>query len=56
MWLDGEAVNIDDVDDASLDGLDQAAREVLDGDDVNLEDLDETALDELEQWLDKEKS
>jgi len=56
MWLDGEALNLDDVDDASLDNLDQAAREVLDGDDVNLEDLDDKALDDLEQWLDKEKS
>ncbi|HTL34061.1 MAG TPA: hypothetical protein VL326_13090 [Kofleriaceae bacterium] len=56
MWLDGEALNLDDVDDASLDNLDQAAREVLDTDEVQLDDLDDQALDDLEQWLDKEKS
>jgi len=56
MWLDGEAVNLDDVDDASLDDLDQAAREALDGDDVNLDDLDDDGLDKLEDWLEKNKS
>lgn len=56
VWLDGEALNLDDVDDASLDDLDQAARDALDGDDVSLDELDDTALDDLEQWLDKEKS
>ncbi|HUS29468.1 MAG TPA: hypothetical protein VMZ53_13205 [Kofleriaceae bacterium] len=56
MWLDGEALNLDDVDDASLDNLDQAAREVLDTDDVGLDELDDAALDEIEQWLEKERS
>ena len=56
MWLDGEALNIDDIDDSSLDELDQAAREVLDADDVNLDELDEAALDEIEHWLESTKS
>jgi hypothetical protein len=56
MWLDGEAVNVDELDDTSLDVLDQAAREALGPDEVSLEDLDDAALDRLEDWLDKERS
>lgn len=56
MWLDGDAVNIDDVDDSSLDALDQAARDALGSDEVSLEELDDAALDQLEDWLDKERS
>lgn len=56
MWLGGEVVNVDEIDDASLDELDQAAREVMEPDEVSLEDLDDAALDQLEDWLDKERS
>ena len=56
VWLDGDALNIDEIDDASLDALDQAAREALEPDEVSLEDLDDAALDRLEDWLDKERS
>jgi hypothetical protein len=56
MWLDGEAVNVDGLDDSSLDALDQAARDALGPDEVSLEDLDDAALDRLEDWLDKERS
>ena len=56
VWLDGDALNIDEIDDASLDVLDQAARDALDSDEVSLEDLDADALDRLEDWLDKERS
>jgi hypothetical protein len=56
VWLDGEALNLDEVDDASLDQLDQAAREVLDANEVMLDELDEAALDEIEHWLESTRS
>lgn len=56
MWLGGEAVDIDDLDEQSLDDLDQAARDAMGSDDVSLEDLDDAGLDQLEDWLEKNKS
>lgn len=56
MWLGGEAVDIDDLDEQSLDDLDEAARDAMGSDDVSLEDLDDSGLDQLEDWLEKNKS
>jgi hypothetical protein len=57
MWLGGEVVDVDALDDQSLDDLDQAARDSMgSGDDVSLEDLDDAGLDQLEDWLEKNKS
>jgi hypothetical protein len=56
MWLGGEAVDIDDLDEQSLDDLDQSARDAMGSDDVSLEDLDDAGLDQLEDWLEKNKS
>jgi hypothetical protein len=56
MWLGGEVIDIDELDDHSLDDLDQAARDALGGDDVSLDDLDDAGLDQLESWLEKNKS
>ena len=68
MWLDGEALDLDDVDEPSLDALDGEARAALDpDDDVSggilpvadygwIDTLDEGAIDRAETWLQRKRS
>lgn len=58
MWLDGEVVDLESVDDTSFEPLDDSARAALDTDEPDdnfdlqwLDQLDDRALDSVEQWL-----
>jgi hypothetical protein len=69
VWLDGAAVNIDDVDDSMFDDLDRDVRGALDDDGGSvtggilsttdfrwIEDLDEASIERVEHWLDRMKT
>jgi hypothetical protein len=68
MWLDGEAVELDDVDEPALDALDVEARAVLaPDDDVTggilpvtdygwIDNLDDDAMNRAEDWLARKRS
>lgn len=58
MWLDGEAVDLESVDETSFEPLDDSARAALDTDEPDdnfdlqwLDTLDDRAMDSVEQWL-----
>jgi len=68
MWLDGEALDLDDIDEPALDTLDGDARAALDPDDdvtggllpildyAWIDSLDESAIDRAETWLQRKRS
>lgn len=58
MWLGGEVVHLDGVDDTSFELLDDSARAELDTDEPDdsfdlqwIDQLDDRAMDSVEQWL-----
>lgn len=62
MWLDGQVVDLENVDD-SFDPLDESARAALDTSEPDdsfdlhwIDSLDERAMDSVEQWLMHERS
>jgi hypothetical protein len=63
MWLAGEIVELDDVDDTRFEPLDDSAHAALDIDEPDdsfdlhwIDQLDERAMDSVEQWLMHERS
>jgi hypothetical protein len=69
VWLDGEPVELDNVDDTMFDDLDRDLQKTL-GDDAGtvtggilstrdlrwIEDLDEASIERVEHWLDRKKT
>jgi hypothetical protein len=58
MWLDGEMVELEGVDETSFEPLDDSARAALDLDEPDdsfdlhwIDELDDRAMDSVEQWL-----
>jgi hypothetical protein len=58
MWLGGEVVDLENVDDTSFEPLDDSARAALDIDEPDdsfdlhwIDELDDRAMDSVEQWL-----
>ncbi|HSD90474.1 MAG TPA: hypothetical protein VLB44_23275 [Kofleriaceae bacterium] len=69
MWLDGEPVDLGDVDDTVLDPIDEPARAALDGEEGDvragilpvtdlgwIDNLDDGSVEQVEQWLAKKRS